>query len=68
MDKIDQTCKICQSEMELTGYDKDWGVIKCKNDECNSKIYRPVGETSSDGFTMESLGYISEFNNKENVD
>ena len=68
MDEIDETCKICQSDLVFTGYDKDWGVIKCKNDVCNFKIYRSVGNPSDEGFTMESLGYISEYNNEDSED
>lgn len=61
MESDDKYCNICESEMKFDGYDKDWGVWVCL--DCESKKYTSIGQTNKRGFTMESLGNISDFTN-----
>lgn len=61
MIETDEKCSVCDYDMEFTGYDGDWAIIECLNDECSHHIFRPVSNPSSDGFTMESLGHIADY-------
>lgn len=61
MDQNTKECHICNSRMKFHGYNGDWEEWKCKNNECNGTIKSPVGSTNNSGFTMESLGNISDF-------
>lgn len=52
--------------MPFDGYNGDWGVWKCQSDECDSEIQKPVSDATEDGFTMESLGRVSDYVHSDN--
>lgn len=47
--------------MRFNGYNGDWAIWICSSDECESEIQEPISNASDNGFTMESLGRISEY-------
>lgn len=61
MINTDENCSVCGQDMEFSEYDGDWAIINCQDEDCSHKIYRPVSNPSSDGFTMESLGHLADY-------
>jgi exosome complex RNA-binding protein Csl4 len=53
-------CPLCEHTLETNGYNGNWKQLYCEN--CDKTIQRPVSDVSSDGMTMEDLGYIASFN------
>lgn len=66
MIETDENCSVCGNDMEFKGYDGDWAIIDCKNNDCSHQIFRPVSDPSSDGFTMESLGHLADYKSDSN--
>lgn len=58
---VNEECMICGSEVVFDGYNDDWAVLKCSKADCSYEIERPASNPNADGFTMESLEYVSKY-------
>jgi hypothetical protein len=47
--------------MTFDGYNGDWAIWTCDSNECESEVQKPVADASDKGFTMESLGRVSDY-------